>query len=146
MITVERRFEVSKPVRLVFAYLSDFTNTNDWDPGTVRTTRTDSGPLGVGATFHNVSRFRGSETEFEYAMVRLEPNRHLTFTGTNSTLTATDDLSFAPSVSEGTLITYRGHFAFRGAYRLTEPFLRKRFEPIADETVSQMKRVLESIG
>jgi carbon monoxide dehydrogenase subunit G len=146
MITVERRFEVNRPVRFVFAFLSDFTNTNQWDPGTVHTTRTDTGPLGVGSTFHNVSQFRGRQTELDYSMVRLEPNRHLTFTGTNSTVTATDDLTFAPSASEGTLITYRAHFSFKGIYRLAEPFLRKGFEPIADETVAQLAGVLEGLG
>jgi carbon monoxide dehydrogenase subunit G len=146
VITVERRVEVSRSVRVVFAYLSDFTNTNKWDPGTVRTTRTDSGPLGLGSTFHNVSRFRGKQTELDYELVRLEPNRHLTFTGKNSTVIATDDFSFAPSRNEATLITYRANFTFQGRFRLAEPFLRNGFEPIADETVAQLKQVLESLA
>jgi hypothetical protein len=145
VITVERRVEVSKPVRAVFAYLSDFTNTNYWDPATVRTTRTDTGPLGVGSTFRNVSQFRGRPSELDYDLVRLEPNRHLTFTGKNRTVTATDDLSFAPSRSDSTLITYRAHFSFHGVYRLAEPFLRRGFEPIADETAAQLRQVLESL-
>ncbi|MCW2497145.1 SRPBCC family protein [Jatrophihabitans sp.] len=145
MITVERRFDVGTPVRVVFAYLSDFTNTNSWDPGTVRTTRTDTGQLGVGSTFHNVSQFRGRQTELDYELTRLEPNRHLTFTGRNSTVTAVDDLSFAPSATDGTLVTYRSHFTFHGVYRLAEPFLRRGFEPIADDTVQQLAEVLRSL-
>ena len=145
MITVERRVEVNKPVRVVFAFLSDFTNTTQWDPGTVRTTRVDSGPLGVGAKFRNVSKFRSRETELDYELVRLEPPRHLTFTGTNKTVVATDDLSFAPSRADATLITYRAQFSFKGFYRLTEPFLRKGFEPIADETIASLKAVLERL-
>ena len=30
---------VDKPVDKVFAYLSDFATTTEWDPGTVQTTR-----------------------------------------------------------------------------------------------------------
>ena len=38
----------------MFAYLSDFTTTNEWDPGTVSTERV-SGDGGVGTTYHNTS-------------------------------------------------------------------------------------------
>ena len=47
--------------QVVFAYLSDFTTTTEWDPGTVRTTR-ESGDGGIGTRYRNVSRFLGRET------------------------------------------------------------------------------------
>lgn len=144
MITVERRVDVRRPVAEVFAYLADFTNTTEWDPGTVATTRTSSGPLAVGATFHNVSEFRGRRTTLEYELKRYELDQHLTFTGTNKTVTATDDLGLADNGSGGTTLTYRAHFTFKGVARLAEPFLRRGFEPIADETVAQLKATLEA--
>lgn len=142
MIRVERRMEIARPVQVVFAYLADFVHTNEWDPGTVETRRIDSGPLAVGARFHNVSQFRGRRTELEYELVRFEPNRHLTFTGTNKTVTATDDMAFAAGAADGTLLTYRAHFAFNGPARLAEPFLRRGFATIADDTVAQLTRTL----
>lgn len=144
MITVERTVEVACPVATVFAYLADFTTTTEWDPGTVRTTRTDSGPLGVGARFHNVSRFRGRQTELDYRCMVHEPDTHLVFTGENRTVTATDDLTLRPSGS-ATVITYQARFVFKGLARLAEPVLRRGFEPIADETVAQLRRTLESL-
>ncbi len=36
---VERVVTTDKPLDLVYAYLSDFTNTTEWDPGTVSTER-----------------------------------------------------------------------------------------------------------
>ena len=36
---VERTFTVPAPIEQVFDYLSDFENTNEWDPGTVSTKR-----------------------------------------------------------------------------------------------------------
>jgi len=35
-----RTVTVDKPLHKVFTYLSDFTTTTEWDPGTVRTVRT----------------------------------------------------------------------------------------------------------
>lgn len=144
MITVQRTVQVERPIEVVFAFLSDFTHTEQWDPGTVRTTRTDSGPLGVGARFRNVSEFRGRRTELDYQIMRFEPNEHLTFTGENRTVTATDDMAFRSSDS-GTHITYRAHFSFKRWARLAEPLLRRGFQSIADETVAQLRTALETL-
>jgi polyketide cyclase/dehydrase/lipid transport protein len=53
MVRVERTVTVRTPVELVAAYLADFTHTEDWDPGTVTCTRIGTGPLEVGARWHN---------------------------------------------------------------------------------------------
>ncbi len=47
MASLERVLTVDKPAARVWDYLSDFTSTNDWDPGTVRTVRT-AGDGGAG--------------------------------------------------------------------------------------------------
>ncbi|CAN5513407.1 SRPBCC family protein [soil metagenome] len=144
MLTVERTFTVQAPIENVFDYLADFTNTNDWDPGTVRTTRLDNGPLQVGAKFHNVSKFRGRETELDYELTVFDPRTHLTFQGTNKTVTSTDDLSFRPDGS-GTQIHYAAHFDFHGVAKLAQPFLSSTFETLADDTVIKMTGVLERL-
>src|SRR5690348_1031446 len=46
-MNIERTVETPTPIEAVFAYLSDFTTTTEWDPGTVETTRrTGDGGLG----------------------------------------------------------------------------------------------------
>lgn len=144
MITVERRVEVARPIGDVFAYLADFANTEHWDPGTVSTTRADDGPLGVGARFHNVSEFRGRRTELEYEIKRFDRNQHLTFTGDNRTVTATDDMAFR-STASGTHITYRAYFRFKRWARLAEPLLKPGLDKIADDTVAQLRATLETL-
>ncbi len=144
MITVERTVDVARPVATVFTYLADFTHTEQWDPGTVHTTRTDHGPLGVGSRFHNVSEFRGRRTELDYEVKRFDQDEHLTFTGDNRTVTATDDLALRATES-GTRITYRAHFRFKRWARLAEPLLRRGFSKIADETVAQLQATLEKL-
>lgn len=141
MITVERTLEVARPLSAVFDYLADFTHTEQWDPGTISTTRTDDGPLRVGSTFRNVSRFGKRVTELDYRVVRLEPDVRLTFTGDNRTVEATDDMTFSGS-GDQTVITYRAHFRFKRWVRLIEPMLKSRFDPIADETVGQLAKTL----
>ena len=145
MLTVQRTFTVDRPIETVFDYLADYTHTETWDPGTVRTTRTDSGPLQRGARFHNVSTFRGRQTELDYELTSFDPRSHLIFTGRNKTVTATDDLTFRQS-GNGTEIHYVAHFDFHGLSRLATPLLRRTFDRIADETVAQLSNVLRQLS
>ena len=62
---IERTVTTPTPLPTVFAYLSDFTTTTEWDPGTVRTVR-ESGNGGTGTRYRNTSRFAGRETELVY--------------------------------------------------------------------------------
>ena len=65
---LQRSVDTAASPEVVFAYLSDFTTTNEWDPGTVRTERV-AGDGGVGTTYHNTSKFMGKETELTYEVV-----------------------------------------------------------------------------
>ncbi len=49
---------IDKPRDAVFAYLSDFTTTTEWDPGTVVTVN-QHGDGGAGTTYLNTSTFVG---------------------------------------------------------------------------------------
>ena len=83
---VERTFTVPRPVETVFDYLSDFTTTNEWDPGTIETTRT-SGAGGVGTTYANTSEFNGRKTDLVYETLVHERPARVQFQGRNKTAT-----------------------------------------------------------
>ena len=75
MVHVTRTFTVDRPVDVVVTYLADFGNAEAWDPGTVSCTRSDDGPVQVGATWRNVSKILGATSELDYRLDRLEPGR-----------------------------------------------------------------------
>jgi carbon monoxide dehydrogenase subunit G len=138
---VQRTFTVPRPVEAVFDYLSDFTSTNDWDPGTVETTRT-AGDGGVGTTYHNVSDFMGRRTELTYETLTLERPAKVEFRGRNKKATTLDTLTLEPD-GDGTRITYRAYFDLGVLINLVAPFvLQGKLEKLADETVEQMQRVI----
>jgi carbon monoxide dehydrogenase subunit G len=144
MVHVERSFVVLPPVEEVVGYLKDFAHAEAWDPGTVRCTREgDSGPVQVGTTWHNVSKVRGKETELTYRLERLETHR-LTFVGKNKTATSNDDMTF-DAVAGGTRITYKSDITFHGIFKLADPFMRKEFEGLGDQTVEKMTRALNQL-
>ncbi|WNV88143.1 SRPBCC family protein [Umezawaea sp. Da 62-37] len=143
MVNVERTFTVTRPVEVVVDYLKDFGHAEQWDPGTVSCTRVDTGPIGVGSQWHNVSEFKGKETRLAYRLERLE-DRRLTFVGDNKTATSTDDITLAP-VDGGTEITYHAHIVFHGLAKVADPFLKSEFEMLGDATAKSMTEAIESL-
>lgn len=140
---VERTFTVSRPVDDVFAYLADFTTTEEWDPGTRSTTRT-SGDGGLGTTYANTSEFMGRTVELTYETVVHDAPTRVEFRGRNGRTTATDSLTLTALGADRTSVHYRADFAFPLLLRVVAPLVvGRRLPAVADETVEQLRRCLE---
>ena len=50
-IQLDESIEVQRPLHEVFAYISEFSRIEEWDPAVARGVRTTEGPLGVGSQF-----------------------------------------------------------------------------------------------
>ena len=134
---LRRTVETPAPPAQVFAYLSDFTHTEEWDPGTVRTSRV-SGDGGVGTTYANTSRFLGRETDLTYEVLRHEPDRVVQLRGRNTTVTALDTMEIAPR-GTGSTVTYTADFEFSGVARYVAPLLRPALKKLGDEAESGLR-------
>lgn len=143
MITVSRTVRTTATIDAVWAYLSDFTNAEQWDPGTVTCTRKDAGPVGVGATYENVSEFRGKKTTLEYRITTFEAPHHLVLEGQNKSVRFEDDLTMR-SIDGGTELIYTAHFTFKGLARLAEPLLKKALNKLADDTEESLETNLDA--
>lgn len=137
---IQRTVQTTAAPAAVFAYLSDFTTTTEWDPGTVTTERV-SGDGGVGTVYHNVSEFKGKRTELEYTVVTLNDPTLIVLRGTNKTVEATDRMEIAPH-GTGTQVTYTADFAFKGLAKLAVPFLGGAFRKLGDEAEEGLRTSL----
>lgn len=109
---LERTVRTDHPVGTVFAYLSDFTNTEDWDPGTVETVLV-SGDGGVGTDYRNTSRFAGRESSLTYTVVERVEDERLVLRGRNRSVTVTDTMLFTELPDgAGTEVCYTADFDF----------------------------------
>jgi uncharacterized protein YndB with AHSA1/START domain len=138
---LERTVRTDQPVEKVFAYLADFTTTTEWDPGTVRTTRT-SGDGGVGTVYRNVSRFAGRETELDYTVVELDPQQRIALEGKNKTVTAHDLMTFSSTPSGGTEVRYVADFDFGVLTPVIALLLRPAFKKLGDAAEKGMTEAL----
>lgn len=144
VITIERVVTVEKSVESVFAYLSDFETTTEWDPGTVSTVKVD-GDGGPGTKYRNKSSFAGRETELEYVVQQREAGRVFQLRGENKTVSALDTMTFRATDNGGTEVTYRAEFEFKGVTRLIEPLFKPQFKKLGDEAETGMRTALEKL-
>lgn len=140
---VERTFTVSRSVEDVFDYLSNFENTEEWDPGTL-STRLISGEGGLGTQYANRSEFMGREVDLTYETIGYDRPTFFSCRGTNKNATATDSMTFT-RMGERTQIHYRADFEFRGIAKWVAPFMVKpKLDSLADETIADIRQALES--
>ena len=147
VITIDEAIDCALATPEVFAFLADFTNTEKWDPGTVRT-KLISGDGRVGSTYRNTSRFLGRNTDLTYFVVEYEPNARVVFRGENETVNALDTISFA-AIEGGTSVRYQAEFTLKGAAKFLEPILRLAFFRLGRAGAKRMKEVLaelDSVG
>jgi uncharacterized protein YndB with AHSA1/START domain len=134
---LQRTVIVDKPLEKVFAYLSDFTTTTEWDPGTV-TTVLDRGDGGIK---HNTSVFLGRKTQLTYVLRELVPGQRIRLQGENQTVIATDTMSFR-GVETGTEVTYAAEFTFKGPARFIAPLLRPALERLGHQAEAGLREAL----
>jgi carbon monoxide dehydrogenase subunit G len=140
---LQRSVETTASPTAVFAYLSDFTNTNEWDPGTVRTVRV-SGDGGVGTTYDNTSKFMGRETELTYEVVEHRPDSLFALRGENSSVIANDSMQIDP-LGEGSRVTYTADFEFKGLGKFVAPLLKPALKKLGDEAESGLRDALAKL-
>ena len=141
---IVRSVTVARPVDEVFAYLSDFTTTTEWDPGTVSTERV-SGEGGLGTRYRNVSQFLGRKTELDYLVTEHVPGERFALRGENATVVAHDTMTFVRTHGadgEGTTVTYHAAFEFKGVAKFVAPLLAPALKKLGDEAESGMRDAL----
>ena len=140
---VQKTVVVNKPLDAVFGYLSDFTTTTEWDPGTVVTVN-HHGDGGVGTAYLNTSRFLGRETQLTYIVREFVSGKRIQLRGENKTVIAVDTLTFRP-VASGTEVTYAAEFTFKGPSRFVAPLLKPAFERLGNEAEAGLRKALNRL-
>jgi carbon monoxide dehydrogenase subunit G len=148
MVHVTRTFTVDRPVDVVVAYLADFGNAAEWDPGTAQCTRTDSGAVKVGATWRNTQKVLGMTSELDYRLDRLDPG-HVVFVGHNekASVESTDDITVRPHAADPgrSEVTYDATITFRGLAKLGAPVMQLEFEKLGNQVADGIRQAVAGL-
>jgi polyketide cyclase/dehydrase/lipid transport protein len=136
--------ETPRRRRDVAAYLSDFSTTQEWDPGVIEAERLDHGPLTIGSRFRVVARFLGRRAELTYLIVRHETDELVTLRGENATVISIDTMRFSDTPDGGTRVTYEADLTLKGPLRALDPLLRLAFNRVGDRAAAGLRAQLAS--
>jgi dehydrogenase/reductase SDR family member 12 len=129
---------VPRPIGEVFAFVADFSNLPEWDPGITRSSLVGPGPVGTGSEFEVVSVFAGREVVMRYEVVTFDVPHRVVLEGHGSTIRAVDDIEFQ-EVGGGTEIDYTADFALRGPLRFVQPVFRPAFTRVGRRAMAGLE-------
>jgi len=112
-LTFRHELEVPADPSAVYAYLADFTTTNEWDPRARNTVRS-SGEGEVGSRYECDVRFLGRESRMEYTVTALEPDERIEWTGRNKLVRAHDTITVSEADPGRTRVRYDAAFSYAG--------------------------------
>ena len=134
MIRIQEQRTIPMSQEEAFAFVADFTNVVEWDPGITESSKVGDAPVGVGTEFAVVSNFAGRSLPLTYVVEEWDaPHRAVLATST-ARFDGRDTISFR-TVEGGTEIDYVAEFTFKGVMRLAEPFLKGTFDRIGQKAM-----------
>ena len=134
--------ESPRPQADDFAYLSDFSTTQEWDPGVAEAARLDDGPVAVGSRFNVVAEFMGRKTPLVYVVVAYDAPHSITLRGDNATVISLDTIAFEPTAAGGTRVSYDADLKLKGPLAIGDPLLKLVFNRIGDRAVAGLRDAL----
>ena len=138
-IQLDETIEVQRPLHEVFAYISEFSRIEEWDPAVARGVRTTGGPLGVGTKFQIDMKAGFS---LHYTVVEWEPNRRLLMTVDSRPFTAREEIFFNRT-ADGTRVRYVATFDFVAPLAALAKLFPGVMDRVGKSAMAGMKRALE---
>lgn len=143
MTRVEVTVTIARPPEAVFEFISNFENNSKWQGGVQKAWFTSEGPLRVGSTYTQLSKFLGRDIEFHFEIIRHEPGRLVEFQTTSGTFPVHIVRRVEP-VPEGTKVTAIIEGEAGGIFRLAAPLLDWFTRRQIEADYARLKQVMES--
>lgn len=122
------RFDITVPTppEEAFAFVADFSNLPEWDPGAVSSTQLEGDGPELGAVYELQFSFGGSEMPLTYRITDIDPPNRVVIEGSGSRVSLRDEIHF-DSADGGTRIRYVADIALKGPLRIAQPLFRPMF-------------------
>lgn len=133
-VRYRREIEVATAPEATFAYLSDFANAAEWDPGIVEARRLTPAPTAVGSRFEVIALFRGKRQRFEYVVTEYEEGVRVALRGEGEKALS-DDVITVGAAEGGARVGYEADLRLKGVYRVAEPLLGSTFRRMGDDAL-----------
>lgn len=143
MIKFEKSIFINRPQQEVFDFMSNFENDAQWQSGLVSTKRISDGPIGVGSTWRQASKFLGREIEFDIEMISYDPPHQVGGKSISGPFPVESTSKFEAQ-DGGTLLTITGQGEIGGFFKMAEGLVMKQFEKQFESDLAALKKLLEA--
>lgn len=142
MINLDLSALIDKPVKDVFAFITNPKNMSKWNSAVVSLEQITPGALGVGTKFKSVGEMLGRRIEGEMQVVAFEPDSKYGFQMDAGPVQVNVVLSFK-TVGTGTKLSLNAQGNPGGLFKLAEPVMQARVKAMMEENLARLKSVLE---
>ena|SRR5678815_5080083 len=142
MINLDLGVLIDKPVKDVFAFVTNPNNMSKWNSAVVSMQQITPGAVGVGTKFKNVGEMLGRRIEGEMQVVAFEPDTKYGFQMNAGPMQVNVILTFK-TVGTGTKINLNAQGNPAGVFKLAEGVMQGRVKSMMEENLARLKSVLE---
>lgn len=143
MRRIQESVLIMRPIKHVFAYMSNYDNETEWWSDVVEAYLTSEGPMGLGSTGREVRNLYGIRLVSDWAITEFEPPNRVVFESTSSPLPYIGRV-YLEEQGDGTKLTYIFEFFPAGLYRLLVPLTDWLFVREFRADLTNLKRILEA--
>ena len=142
MINIDLGTLIDRPMKDVFAFVSDPNNMSKWNSAVVSLQQISPGEVGVGTKFKSVGEMMGRRIEGEMQVTTYEPDTKCGFQLNAGPVKVNLTLSLKP-VGTGTKISLNAQGNPGGIFKLAEPVMAGRVKSLVEENLARLKLQLE---
>ena len=142
MTVLHEVVEVGRSIEEVFAYISDFTTTEEWDSTARSARKLTPGPIAQGTKFEVVCALPVGSVTLQYTMEELQEHSLIVLNGRCAFFEVRDTITLS-STATGTLIDYRAEFQFKPLVSRIAAMSSKGLQTMGRESVAGLAAALE---
>ena len=142
MINLDLGTLIDRPVKDVFAFITNPANMSKWNSAVVSMEQITSGAVGMGTKFKTVGEMLGRRIEGEMQVIAFEPDSKYGFQMNAGPVQVNVTLGFK-TVGTGTKLSLNAQGNPGGLFKLAEGVMQGRVKSMMEENLARLKSVLE---
>lgn len=143
MINLDLGVLVDRPIKDVFAFVSNPNNMSQWNSAIVSLQQATPGAVAVGTKFKTVGEMMGRRIEGEMQITALEPDTKCGFQVNAGPMQVNLTLSFK-TVGTGTKVSLNAQGNPGGIFKLAEGVMAGQVKSMMEGNLARLKSSLES--
>ena len=142
MINLDLGTLIDKPVKEVFAFVTNPANMSKWNSAVISMEQITPGAVGLGTKFKSVGEMLGRRIEGEMEVIAFEPDSKYGFQMNAGPIQVNVTLAFK-TVGTGTKLSLNAQGNPGGVFKLAEGVLQGRVKSMMEENLARLKKQLE---